>query len=793
MFRNYLKIAIRGLLKNKRISFINIFGLSVGMAVTILIGLWIWDELSFNKYHENYPRIARVWQRFSMKGETGAFPGLPIPVAAELRNKFPDDFKYVVIASSPGTNTISFQEKKFTQSGSFMEEDGPEMLTLKMLKGTRNGLKDPSSIMLSATLAKSLFGDTDPLNKIVKLDNRLNVKVTGVYEDLPRNTYFNELTFVAPWKLYTTSWDWIHAALDRWDVNVTSVFVQLAPQADFDKVSQKIGEILEKKNPSPPGGTTSIFLHPMSRWHLYAEFKNGVSVGGQIQYVRLFGIIGFFVLLLACINFMNLSTARSEKRAKEVGIRKAVGSVRGQLISQFLSESILVSLFSFWLSLVIVQLLLPWFNQVADKDISVLWRNPWFWTAGIGFSLFTGLLAGSYPALYLSAFQPVKVLKGTFRAGRFAALPRKVLVVVQFSVSVLLITGTIIVFKQIQYAKNRPVGYTREGLIAVRMTTPDIYNNYQAARTALLETGMVGEVSESQGPVTDIWSSNGGFEWEGKMPGEPAFFATIGITFEHGKTVGWQFVDGRDFSRNFATDSAGVVLNESAVKYMKLENPVGKIIRWDGVGYKVLGVIKDMIMASPYEPIPQSFFYILKERGNFINVRIKPDVNIRDALTKISAIFQQYNPAAPFEYSFADEEYAKKFNYEVGIGKLSTFFATLAILISCLGLFGLASFVAEQRTKEIGIRKVLGASAFNLWRMLSKDFVLLVLLSCCIAIPFAWYFLHDWLQRYAYHTEITWWIFAIVAGGVLLIALLTVSYQATRAALANPVKSLRSE
>jgi len=793
MFRNYLKIAIRSLLKNKRISFINIFGLSVGMAVTILIGLWIWDELSYDKYHQNYPRIAQVWQRFSMKGESGAFSSLPIPIAAELRNKYPDDFKYVVISSSPSANTISFQDKKFTQAGSFMEQDGPEMFTLKMLKGTRQGLKDPASIMLSATLAKSLFGEADPMDKIVRIDNRLNVKVTGVYEDLPRNTFFRELTFVAPWELYTSSWDWIHATLDRWDNNVTSVFVQIAPQADFDKVSQKIGAVLEKKKPSPPGGVSSIFLHPMSRWHLYSEFKNGVSVGGQIQYVRLFGIIGFFVLLLACINFMNLSTARSEKRAKEVGIRKAVGSVRGQLISQFLSESILVTLFSFWLSLLMVQLMLPWFNQVADKDITVLWNNPWFWTAGIGFSLFTGLLAGSYPALYLSAFQPVKVLKGTFRAGRFAALPRKVLVVIQFSVSVLLITGTMIVFKQIQYAKNRPVGYTREGLIAVQMTTPDIYRNYQAARTALLETGVVGEVSESQGPVTDIWNSSSGFEWEGKTPGEPAYFANIGITFEHGKTVGWQFAAGRDFSKNFATDSLGMVLNESAVKYMKLENPVGKIIRWDGVSYKILGVIKDMIMASPYEPIPQSIFYILKERGNFINVRIKPAVNISDAMKKITAVFQQYNPAAPFEYRFADEEYAKKFNYEVSIGKLSTFFATLAILISCLGLFGLASFVAEQRTKEIGIRKVLGASAFNLWRMLSKDFVLLVLLSCCIAIPLAWYFLHGWLQRYTYHTEITWWIFAIVGGGVLLIALLTVSYQATKAALANPVKSLRSE
>lgn len=793
MFRNYIKIAVRNLLKQKSTSFINIFGLAMGMAVALLIGLWIQDELAYDRYHKNYDKIAQVWQHYQQKDEAGAGSALPIPMGAALRNAFSDDFRSVVMISGNGTHNISAGQKKFSQTGCFMETGGPEMLTLRMQQGTWQGLQDPASILLSASLARSLFGDADAMDKVVKIDNRLNLKVTGVYEDVPSNSSFHEMRFIAPWELYITEWKWVKDAKDQWDFNAFDALVQLAPNADMETVSAKIAGFKRQFVEKDDNVVQSLFLHPMRKWRLYSNFVNGENTGGRIQFLWLFGTIGLFVLLLACINFMNLSTARSEKRAKEVGIRKAVGSVRGQLIRQFFSESILVAFLAFAVSLLIVQLMLPWFNQVADKNISIPWGNPLFWLAGSGFSLFTGFIAGSYPAFYLSSFQPMKVLKGTFRAGRYAALPRKALVVLQFSVSVLLISGTVIVYKQIQFAKDRPAGYERNGLLSVQMTTPDIYVNYNVLQQELLNSGTASYVAVSQGPLTNIWSWSGGFSWRDKAPSVDNGFATIGVEHSYGKALGWQFLEGRDFSKDFPTDSSGIILNEAAVKHIGIEHPVGEPITWNGKRYTILGVVKDVIMTSPYDPVPRTVFYILPEPGNFVNVKLNPALGTAEALKRVAGAFQKHNPAAPFEYKFADEEYAKKFGEEERIGKLATIFAALAILISCLGLFGLASFMAEQRTKEIGIRKVLGASTFNLWRMLSKDFVILVLLSCFIATPLAWHFLHQWLQKYEYHTEIRWWIFAGVGTGAMLIALLTVSYQATKAALSNPVRSLRSE
>jgi len=791
LFRSYLKVGFRNLLRNKVASFINIFGLSMGMAVTMLIALWIWDEISYNEYHENYDRIAQVLQRVTVNGKADVGSGQPVPLAAELRRSYPGDFKYVVMSSSAQL-TLSSRENKFTQKGDFMEEDAPDMLTLKMLEGTRAGLKDPASILMSATAARRLFGGVDPMGQLVKVDNKFTLKVTGVYEDVPYNAEFRDMTFIVPWSFFIANWDWIKSIKDNWDGNSPSINVQLAPHADINAVDEKIKDIRTRKSPQK-NFKVDLFLYPMSKWHLYSDFKDGVNTGGLITFVWLFGIIGVFVLLLACINFMNLSTARSERRAKEVGIRKVMGSVRGQLIGQFFSESILMTLLAFVLSILLLQLSLPWFNEVADKRLSAPWTHPGFWLSGLAFSLITGLIAGSYPAIYLSSFQPVKVLKGTFRVGRFAAVPRKVLVVLQFTVSVLLITGTIIVYRQIQFAKDRPVGYDRSGLISVRETTPEIYTNYNVIRSALLSSGAAAELSESQGPVTDIWAGSGGFDWKGKDPSFQAGFAVVGIRHEYGKTVGWQFTEGRDFSKAFVTDSDALVLNQAAVKYMGIKNPVGETIRWNNRNYTVIGVIKDMIMASPYEPVPQTVYSILREGGNFIDIKINPNLSTVEALKRMEVIFKKNNPAAPFEYSFVDQEYATKFGAEERIGTLALFFAILAILISCLGLYGLAAFVAEQRTKEIGIRKVLGASLFNVWHLLSRDFVVLIIISLMIATPLAWYFMHNWLQHYQYRAGMPWWIFAAAGFGALAITLLTVSYQAIKAALLNPVKSLRSE
>ncbi len=790
MLKNYLKIAWRNLIKNKGYSALNISGLAVGMAVAILIGLWIYDELNFNKYHKNYDHIAQVMQHQNFNGEIHTDKAIPYPLGTALRNNYGNDFKYVVLSSWTNSHILSFNEKSISQSGNYMEPDAPEMLTLKMIRGSRAGLRDPSSIFISYSVSKAIFGDADPIEKVIKLDTA-NLKVTGVYEDIPHSSTFKNISFIAPWSLYASSEE-VKNAKENWDNNSFQLFAQIPDNRNMNQISAKIRDSkLKGIGAGEANLKPEVFLQPMSRWHLYPEFKNGVNTGGKIQYVWMFGIIGVFVLLLACINFMNLSTARSEKRAKEVGIRKAVGSLRAQLISQFFSESLLVAFVSFIFSLLLVLLILPFFNEVADKKMTILWSNPLFWLLSIGFSFFTGLIAGSYPALYLSSFQPVKVLKGTFRVGRFAAIPRKVLVVLQFTVSVILIIGTIIVFRQIQFAKDRPVGYSRDGLVIIRPFSSDFHDHFDAMRNDLLQTGLITEVAEGSS-ITKGSRTGGGLGWKGKDPTITDDFMMFDVSFEYGKTAGWQFSHGRDFSRRFSTDSSGLILNEAAVKYMGLKTPVGEVITWDNKQYTVIGVTKDIVMASPYEPVKPTIFYINPEPG-FLNIKISPTASTGEALSRIENICKQYSPATPFEYKFADEEYATKFIDEERIGKLAGSFAILAIFISCLGLFGMASFMAEQRIKEIGIRKVLGASVFNVWRLLSKEFVMLVIISLLIAIPAAYYFMHNWLQNYQYRTEISWRVFATAGVGALLITLLTVSFKAIKAAIANPVKSLRTE
>ena len=797
MIRNYLKIAWRNLVKNKAHTLINITGLSVGMAVAILIGLWIWDELSYNKNYDSYDRIVQVWQNQTFNGVISAQTAMPMPLGYKLREDFKQDFKYTILSTWTDTHIISYGDKKLTKTGNYMQAEAPDLLTLKMQKGSRSGLADPSSIMLSASLAKAIFGDADPMLKTIKIDNQWNVKVTGVYEDMPHNSDFRDLGFIAPWDLYMTTMSWLKNARTRWGNNSWQIFAQLKPGVDIDNTSAKIKNVkldgLKAQGDSVGmSAKSAIFLHPMRKWHLYSEFKDGFNTGGDIKFVWMFGIIGVFVLLLACINFMNLSTARSEKRAKEVGIRKTVGSLRGQLISQFLIESVMISVFAFLISLLLVQLILPWFNTVADKTMHMLWGNIVFWLMGLGFSILTGLIAGSYPAFYLSSFQPVKVLKGTFKAGRFAAIPRKVLVVLQFTVSVTLIIGTIIVFRQVQHTKNRPIGYDRTGLVQMEMRTDEIHKHFEAVRNDLLKSGAIIEMAESGSPLTAVYSNNSGLNWRGKPADLQDDFATITVSPEFGKTAQWKIIEGRDFQRNNVADSSGMIINETAARFMNFSHPVGETIDW-GKKFKIIGVIKDMVMSSPYEPVKASIFLLDKYDFGLVDIRLNPKMGAHDALTKIEATFKQYAPGSPFEFKFTDEEYARKFSNEERIGKLAGFFTLLAIFISCMGLFGMASFMAEQRTKEIGVRKVLGASVFSLWQLMSKDFVILVSISLLIAIPTAYYFMHGWLQDYKYRADLSWWIFAMTALGAIVITLLTVSYQSIKAALMNPVKSLKTE
>jgi putative ABC transport system permease protein len=796
MFKNYLIIAWRNLVKNKGYSAINIGGLAVGMAAAMLIGLWIYDEISYNKSFKNYRSLAQVMQHETFNNERGTTQSVPMPLIGELKDKYGSNFKHLAMASWQGDHILSFSDKKVTVEGNFMGAEIPEMLSLRMLKGNYDALKDPHSILLSATTAKAIFGEEDAVNKLIKIDNEHDVKVTGVYEDISNSTDFKKLHFIAPWDLYFNASKWVQDALNenQWDNNSFQLFAQIADNTSFKSLNKKIEKVkLNKVGPGEKKFNPAIFLHPISDWHLRSNWEGGVQTGGLIEYVWLFGIVGVFILLLACINFMNLSTARSEKRAREVGIRKAVGSARGQLIKQFFGESLLVVMVSFWGSCVIIALSLPWFNQVTEKQITFPYTQTTFWALSVLFVLITGFLAGSYPAFYLSSFNPVKVLKGTFRAGRFAALPRKVLVVMQFTVSVALIIGTMLVSRQIQYTRDRPLGYDSNGIMMVQMRSPEFYGKLDLLRGELKSNGVITEMASSSSPLNQTWNNTSGFSWAGKDPNLVADFATFRVTHEFGKTVGWEFTKGRDFSREHRTDSAAMILNEAAVKFMNIKTPLGATIEYHGSNYTIVGVVKDMLTESPYEPIKQAVYLISYNNVRWFHIKLNPAKPVKTSLASIESAFKKYIPSAPFEYQFADEAFDEKFSDEERISKLTTLFAILAIFISCLGLFGLTSFVAEQRRKEIGIRKISGATVFNLWKLLSKDFFVLVLLSCVIASPIAYYYLNGWLQNYQYRTDIGWGVFAIAMGLALMITILTVSYQAIKAALANPVIALRND
>lgn len=794
MIKNYFKTAWRNLVKGKMHSFINIGGLAIGMSVAMLIGLWIYDEISFNRNFKNHDRIAQVIQNVTNNGEVQTWTNVPYPLAEELRKNYGSDFKHVVMSVNRGDHILSFNDKKLKQSGAFFEKEAPEMFSLNMLHGDWKSLNDPSSIIISSSAAKAYFGSEDPLNNMMKIDNLPPVKVTGVYEDLPHNSEFADLKFISSWNFFYNNADWLKTMADPWRPNFTTLYVQLNDNADISSVSLKIRDAkLNKVNAQLAKKKPALFLFPMDRWHLYSEFKDGKNVGGAIQYVWMFGIIGVFVLLLACINFMNLSTAKSEKRAKEVGIRKTLGSLRKQLIFHFFSESLLTAVFSFLLSILLVQLSLSFFNQVSGKQMSILWSNPFFWLIGLIFICITALIAGSYPAFYLSSFLPVKVLKGSFKAGRLAAIPRRILVVLQFTVSVTFIIGTIIVYRQIQFAKDRAVGYSREGLVTIPTIDSSVHTHFDALKNELMQTGAVSSIAEAGSSPIYTSGSSSGFSWKGKDPNLSIDFGQVYASYDYGKTINWKIKEGRDFSRDFATDSSALIINGAAAEFMGLKNPVGETIQWFDKSFQVIGVISNMVMGSPYEEVKPIIYTLSTGQGNVVIARINPNMGFREAMSKIEPVFKKFNPGELFEYDFVDEDYAKRFSGEERIGKLSGLFALLAIAISCLGLFGLTSFVAEQRKKEIGVRKVLGASVAGIWKLLSKDFAGLIMISFVISIPISYFFMNNWLQNYSYRVQISWWIFFVACLVMFVIAIATISIQSVKAAIVNPVKSLRTE
>jgi putative ABC transport system permease protein len=796
MFRSYFKTAWRNLIKSKGYSIINIGGLSVGMAVAMLIGLWVYDELNYDKYYANYDRIAQVMEKANFNGKLETQTANPAAMGAAISEKYASDFKHVLQASWAGGHLISYKDRPFNNTSIFIQPGAPDMLSLQMVKGSRQALNDPNSIIIASSVAKAVFGDEEPMGKTVTFDRTNPVTIAGVYEDFPPNTSFYDIKMMMPWELMLTQSPWIRQMTQTalWGSNFTQTFAQIADNADMKKVSDKIKNVkMDHITGSERRYKWEVFLHPMGKWHLYNDFKDGVNIGGNIKYVWLFGIIGIFVLMLACINFMNLSTARSEKRAKEVGIRKAVGSARWQIIRQFFIESYVVVIAGFILSLVLLILLLPLFNGVAGKSILIPWSNPGFWLMIILFIFMTGLMAGSYPALYLSSFNPLKVLKGTFKAGKSAAVPRRILVVIQFSVSVMLMIGTIVVYQQIQYAKDRPVGYSKSGLINFQAEN-EIKEHFETMRDELKTSGAIEEITASNSPMTGVWNTNGDFDWEGKDPELGVDFPNNSVNYDYGRTVRWKIKSGRDFSRALKTDSAAFVINESAAKFLGFKDPVGKTLKWDGKPYTIIGVVNDIMTESPFYPVRPTLYHIAPY-GDLHNVivRLNPDKNAASSIKIIERIFKKYVPGMPFGYQFVDAAFGSKFDAEQRIGKLASYFALLAVFISCLGLFGMASFVAEQRTKEIGIRKVLGASVASLWRLLSTEFVALALLSGIIAWPIAYFYLDNWLSNYDYRISISWMVFVFALLMAVLITLFTVSFQSIKAALANPVKSLRTE
>ncbi len=794
MFRNYFKIGYRNLSKNKGYSFINIGGLAIGMTVAILISLWVNDELSYNKFHNNYDRIGQVLFHAEYDGNLQTNQQVTTGLGTYIKETYPSKFEQVVMVRARLEEKLfSYKEDHYIENGYYIQPEGPEMLGLKMLSGTASGLNSLTSVLLSKSLANKIFADQDPIGELVRFNEQVDLEVTGVYEDLPSNSFLSEAAYLAPLDVFLYGW----ADLNVWDNQNMFIYVQLRDGVQWSEASALIKDAYNTHR--DPGREVELFVHPMSEWHINSNFEHGELITSKrLVVIWMYAGIAFAVLLLACVNFMNLSTARSENRAKEIGVRKSMGSARIQLINQFLSESILVSLLAFIISIVTVALSLSWFNEIAGKGMSIPWNEPLLWLFGIGFTLFTGILAGSYPALFLSAFNPVKSLKGSFKTGKYATLPRKVLVVFQFTVSITLIIGTVIIYQQIEFVKDRPVGYIRDGLLMMPKTSSDIYGKYEVLKNELIKTGVVEAIGEANYPLTNTLGNNGGFSWEGSNPENNISFNTIRINHDYGEAIGWEVIAGRDFSRENKVDNTSVVITESAMKKMGLQNPIGMALHskqdyWGSPQFTIIGVVSDLIKGDPFESSYPAIMFLSEREMRWQFIRIKKDYPQGEAVSKIENVYRDIVPSAYTDFKVMQDEYAYKFKSEEQISQLAAFFSILAILISCLGLFGLAAYVTERRAKEIGIRKVLGASINNIWQLLTKDFVILVLLSSMFAAPIAYYSLTNFLSKYEYRMDISLWIFAYACIGALIITLVTVSYQAIKSAITNPVDSLRSE
>lgn len=785
MLKNYFKIAWRNLFRNKGFSLTNILGLTIGITCTIFILLWVQDEVTYNKFHKNYNNIYQVMANRDFNNTVFTDPNMVLPLASSLQKTYPQ-IKNAVVTTQGESHIFSTGDNKIKKTGLTVGGNFFDMFSWKFIRGNAaTALSDPSSIVLTESSAKAFFGNEDPINKVLKIGNQDNVKVSAVIADPPGNSTL-QFDFV---KAFNYSDPDVKRSMDEWINSSWHVYLQMAPGASIAALNKDINTL--KKQHSPDDKVSTYFAFPMNKWRLYSDFKEGKNVGGMIEYVRLFTIIAIIILLIACVNFMNLSTARSEKRAKEVGVRKTLGSGKRQLILQFFSESMILTLIAFLLSVVAVYLLLPSFNTLVDKHLSPDFSQPKLWLAALGIILFTGIVAGSYPALYLSSFNPVKVLKGTFLPGKKAVVPRRVLVVSQFVISILLISATIIVYQQIQHVKKRDIGYNDNNLIMIP-STPDVSKNYAVIKQELLKAGMINSVTRTFSPITEVWWKSPAPDWKGKPADAQIIVTGFSTDVDFTKTMGVKMLQGKDFS-GLPADSSAMMLNQAAVAAMGLKNPIGMEMRYGNKAYTVTGVTGNVVMESPFKPVePMTIFY-RPDNSNIVDIRLNQTAELPKALKSIETVFKTYNPSVPFEYQFADQEFGKKFITEELISKLTNIFAGLAIFICCIGLAGLASFTIEKRIREIGIRKVLGSSVQQILLLISKEFLKLVLIAFVIAVPIAWWAMNSWLQKYDYRIDISLWLFVGVGLGILLLTLIVVSLNTLRAATSNPVKSLRSE
>lgn len=788
MLKNYIVVTLRNLRKNITYSFINIAGLSVGIACTMLISLWIFDELSFDTFQPKADRLFQVRVNAHFDGKINSWTSVPQPTYEAMKTE-DSNIANTVITDWGGDHLFTVGDNRINKRAYYVGLEFLEMFQFELVKGdASNVLDDPSSIVITESMAKILFGDQDPINQTIRVNNANELKVTGVLKDIPKNSTF-QFDCLMTWEMKRIAESWVKRSIDQWDNYSFQVFLELNDAANKVSVENSIRDLLTRKGQTDM--KREFMLHNMLRWRLYSNFVDGKEARGMADYVQMFTIIAVFVMVIACINFMNLATARSERRAREVGIRKSVGSRRYDLILQFLGESVFLAFVAFVIALVLTHLALPFYNQLVDKELFIDYQSQKFLLFAFGLIAITGIVSGSYPALYLSSFQPSKVLKGKVQVGKSASVPRKVLVTLQFGFSILLIIGTIVIYWQINYVKGRDLGYDQENLISVDYTA-EVGKNYRAIKQELLSSGVIQSVCKSNSPVTEIWSNNF-LGWPGKPEDQKVIFTTIATEYDYTKTLGIKVLQGRDFSEDYKSDTLAIIVNKAGLDIMGLKNPLGEKLDLWGSKRELIGIVDDVLMGSPNQPIKPMFIVLEPEWASAVSIRLEKTKDLQGSLKKVEEIFKKYNPAYPFEYAFADVEFAKKFTTINMISSLASLFATLAIIITGLGLFGLAAYMAEQRTKEIGIRKVMGASVSSLVVLMSNDFSKLVLLAFLISSPIAWWSLNDFLERYPYRIGIPWWVFPLTGIIALIFAVIIVSTQALRAARANPVNSLRNE